>query len=475
MMPMALKAKVILMKDNKLLGAFKMIFKGIYKVLDKILITPISTVVYKIGNKIGKGSKLEKLLNKPNMLIYLSLIFAIILFWFVDSQSSLFVNNDALFLTNIPVKVQYNSSAYVIEGVPDTVDVTLIGKKSQLYLARDLGDREVILDLTDYQASDEPVKVKLSYNKQINNLEYKIDPGSVSVIIKEKVSDNKTVTYDLLNQDALDPKLSVKSVTLSKSDVIVRGSQDTLDKIATIKALIDLGNEDFTKAGSYTIDNLNLVAYGSDGRIVNNVEIVATNISAKIELDSFSKRVPIRINTTGSLVEGKAISSITINGTNANDFETTIYGDEKSLENINEIVVTIDVDKQGSNGSKTSSVTLPKPSGVRSISDESVSIVLNFGDAKQRTIKLQGISSRNVPNGLTAQLANESDKEIEIQLIGVESVINAIDENTTDITAYVDLTGKTAGRYTVDVMVEGSDSRLQYIVTKKVEIILTNS
>ena len=333
MMPMALKAKVILMKDNKLLGAFKMIFKGIYKVLDKILITPISTVVYKIGNKIGKGSKLEKLLNKPNMLIYLSLIFAIILFWFVDSQSSLFVNNDALFLTNIPVKVQYNSSAYVIEGVPDTVDVTLIGKKSQLYLARDLGDREVILDLTDYQASDEPVKVKLSYNKQINNLEYKIDPGSVSVIIKEKVSDNS--------------KLSVKSVTLSKSDVIVRGSQDTLDKIATIKALIDLGNEDFTKAGSYTIDNLNLVAYGSDGRIVNNVEIVATNISAKIELDSFSKRVPIRINTTGSLVEGKAISSITINGTNANDFETTIYGDEKSLENINEIVVTIDVDKQG--------------------------------------------------------------------------------------------------------------------------------
>ncbi len=463
------------MKNNKIINAFKSIFKGIYKVIDKILITPISTIVYKISSKLGKESKIEKLLNKPNMLVYISLIFAILLFWLVDSQSSLFVNQDAEILTGIPVRVQYNSSAYVIEGVPDTVDVTLIGKKSQLYLARQLGEKEVVLDLNDYHASDEAVRVKLSYKKPIKNLEYKIDPGYVSVVIKEKVSDNKTITYDLLNQDALDPKLSVKSVTLSKSDVIVRGSQDTLNKIATIKALIDLSNEDFTKAGTYNVDNLTLVAYGSDGTIVGNVEMVATNISAKVELDSYSKRVPVRIQTTGSLVEGKAISSITINGTNASDFETTIYGDETSLEKINEIVVTIDVDKQGNNGSKKSNVTLPKPSGVRSISDESVSIVLNFGDAKQRTIRLEGISPRNLPNGLTAQLANEDDKYVEIQVIGVESVINDLDENSTDIKAYVDLTGKTAGRYTVDVMVEGTDSRLQYIVTKKVEIVLTNS
>lgn len=464
-----------MMKNNKIVNAFKNIFKGIYKIIDKILITPISTIVYKISSKLGKESKLEKLLNRPNMLIYISLIFAIILFWLVDSQSSLFVNKDAEILTGIPVRVQYNSSAYVIEGVPETVDVTLIGKKSQLYLARQLGEKEVVLDLNDYHASDEPVRVKLSYKKPIKNLEYKIDPGYVSVIIKEKVSDNKTVSYDLLNQDALDPKLSVKSVTLSKSDVIVRGSQETLNKIATIKALIDLSNEDFTKSGSYNVDNLTLVAYGSDGKIIDNVEIVATNISAKVELDSFSKPVPVRIQTTGNLVEGKAISSITINGTNANDFETTIYGDEASLENINEIVVTLDVDKQGNNGSKTSNVTLPKPSGVRSIDDESVSIVLNFGDAKQRTIRLEGISPRNLPNGLTAQLANEGDKDVEIQVIGVESVINSIDENSNNIKAYVDLTGKTAGRYTVDVMVEGTDSRLQYIVTKKVEIVLTNS
>ena len=463
-----------MMKNNKVIKAFKNIGKNLYKALDKLIITPISTLVYKIGVKLGKGSKIEKLLNRPHVLLYLSLLFAILLFWLVDSQSVSFVNNDAEFLTNIPVKVQYNSSAYVIEGIPDVVDVTLIGKKSQLYFARQLGDKEVVVDLTDYQASDQPVRVKLSYNKPIDNLKYKIDPTYVSVIIKEKVSDNKTISYDLLNQDDLDPKLSVKNVELSKSDVIVRGSQETIDSIATIKALIDLSSEEFTKAGTYTMDNLNLVAYGTDGKIIDNVEIVATNISAKVELDSYSKRVPVRIHTTGTLVSGKAISSITINGTNAIDFETTIYGDEASLEKVEEIAVTIDVEKQGNNGSKTSKVTLPKPAGVRSISDETVSVVLNFGEAKQRTIKISNIQRRNVPNGLTANLLSELGDGIEVQVIGVESVINELDVNSSDITAYVDLTGKTVGTYTVDVMVEGTDSRLQYIVTKKVDIIISN-
>lgn len=461
------------MKSKKKNNAFKKIFKSLYKVVDKLIVTPISTIIYKIQNKLGKDSKIEKLLNRPNALLILSLIFAVVLFCFVDNEAVSLINNDAKFLTNIPVEVEYNSSAYVIEGVPDTVDMTLIGNKNEIYLAEQLGDNKVVVDLTDYQASDSPVKVKLTYNKPVKNVNYKIDPTYVTVTIKEKVSDNKTVSYDLMNQDELDPKLSVKSVELSKSDVIVRGSQETIDSIASIKALIDLKNDEFTKAGTYTVDNLNLVAYGSNGAIINNVEIVATNISAKVELNSFSKRVPVKVQITGNLVSGKAISSISINGVNSKDFETTIYGDEAALEDIDSIPISIDADGQGNNGSKTSKVTFSKPAGVRSISDESVTVVLNFGEAKQKTITLNGIRTSNVPNGLSANLVSENDKFVEIQVIGVESVINSIDENSSDIYAYVDLTGLSAGNYSVPVKVVGTDSRLQYIVTKNVSVVLT--
>ena len=467
---------VMMMKSNKnnSKSSFKL-FKKLYKLLDKLIVTPISSVVYKIQKKFGNENNLEKLLNRPYALFILSGIIAVALSFFVHLNMDMLTNNDAEFLTNIPVKVVYNSSAYVVEGVPDTVSMTLIGNKMELYLARQLGDNEVVVDLTDYQASEKSVEVRLTYNKPIKNLEYQISPEFLTVTIKEKVSDNKTVTYDLLNQDELDVKLSVKSVELSKSDVIVRGSQETIDSIASIKALIDLDNEDFTKAGTYVLDNLKLVAYGNDGTIVNNVEIVATNISATLELDSYSKKVPVKVLTTGDLVSGKAISSITINGVNANDFETTIYGDEAALESISYITATIDIDGQGNNGSKTSKVTLPKPAGVRSIGDESISIVLNFGEAKQKTILLTGIRTSNVPSGLSANLESASDTSVEVQVIGVESVIAELGDDPAGIYAYVDLTNFSTGTYSVEVKVEGNDSRLQYIVTKNVNVVLSKA
>ena len=458
---------------SKKFKPLKKVGKGLYGIVDKIIVTPISTVVYHIRDRIGKDNKIEKILNRPNVLLYLSLAFAIVLFLFVDSRAMTYVNTEAEILPNQPVKVIYNSSAYVVEGIPDSVDITLIGKRSELYLARQLGNNEVVVDLTDYEASDTPIKVKMTYNKTISSLDYKLDPSYVMVTIKKKVSAIKNVSYDLMNQDLLDPKLSVKSVELSKSEVVVKGSQDTLDSIASIKALINLDNPEYKKAGTYNVENVQLVAYDSNGHIVNNVEIVSTNISATLVLDSYSKKVPVRILTTGELVDGKAISSITINGTNIDDYETTIYGEQSVIDSITSVPVTIDVTGQGNNGSKTYSVTISKPSGVRSIDDDTATIQLNFGEAKQKTVIVNGILTRNVPNGLVANLASREEMQVEVQIIGVDELINSIDENNNSIVAYVDLTGYTTGNYSVTVKVEGNDSRLKYIVTKNVNVVLS--
>lgn len=458
---------------NKIFKALKKIGTKIYKLVDQLIVVPISSFIYRITSKLNKDNKLEKILNRPNILLYISLALAIILFYLVDSKAISFINTNAEILRNQPVEVIYNSSAYVIEGVPDTVDITLIGKKSELYLAKQLGDNEVVVDLTDYEASDKPVKVKFSYKKHIDSLDYKIDPSYVTVTIKKKVSDKKTVSYDLLNKDSLDEKLSVKSVELSKTEVIVRGAEETLDKIASIKALIDLSDEAFKSAGTYDVDTVKLVAYASDGSILPNVEIVATNISAKVVLESYSKVVPVRIITTGELVSGKAISSITINNKPADSYDLTIYGDESALESINYIPINIDVKGQGNNGSRKANVTIEKPAGVRALSESNVAVELNFDEAKQKTIVISGIKTKNVSNDLVANLASASEMEIEVQLVAVESVLSAMGEEPTGITAYVDLKDKGAGTHTVDVQIEGEDSRIQYIVTKKVSVVLS--
>ena len=321
---------------SKILKLFGSLFKSIYKVIDKIIVTPISKIVYKTSKFFNKeNNKLEKFLNKSSTLLYLSLVLALVFFFLINSKVISFVENEAEIITNQPVKVEFNKEAYVIEDLPETVDITLIGRKSDLYLAKQLGENEVVLDLTDYEPRDEPYKVKLTYNQTINTLSYKLDPTYVYVTIKKKVSALKTITSDVINQDKLNdinPQISVSNIELDQSEVVVKGSQDTLDRIATVKALIDLNNSKFTQAGTYEIENLPIVAYDENGNILNNVEVVPNSVSGVVTFTSYSKEVPIKVQTTGDLVAGKAISSITING--KSDLSLKIYGEQSVIDKI---------------------------------------------------------------------------------------------------------------------------------------------
>ena len=459
---------------SKLGKAILNFFMAIYKLLDKVIITPISKLVYKAGKILNKNNgRIEKFLNKSTTLLYLSLAMAVVFFFLFNSKVISFVENEAEIITNQPIKVEYNKEAYVIEDLPSTVDITLIGRKSDLYLAKQLGENEVVLDLTDYEPRTEPYRVKLTYNQTINTLSYKLDPTYVYVTIKKKVSTLKTVDYDVINQDKLNdinPQLTVSSVELNTSEVVVKGSQDTLDRIATVKALVDLNNNKFTQAGSYDLENLPIVAYDENGNILSNVEVVPDSISGVVKFTSYSKNVPVRVLTTGDLVAGKAISSITLNG--KSEFTTTIYGEQSAIDKISEVNVTIDVSDQGNNGAKTYNVTIAKPTGVRYMSENSAQIVVNFGEAKQKTIEVNTIDTRNVPDGMSANAASRDDMHVSVQVIGVQSVIDNIKED--DITAYVDLSGYTVGTHDVRVQVEGPDSKAQYIVSKDVKIILSN-
>lgn len=460
---------------SKIVNALISFFVGIYGVIDKIIITPISKLVYKIGKLLNKNNgRIEKFLNKSSTLLYLSLVIALIFFFLINSKVISFVENEAEIITNQPIKVEYNKEAYVIEDLPTTVDITLIGRKSDLYLAKQLGENEVVLDLTDYQPREDPYRVKLTYNQTINTLSYKLDPTYVYVTIKKKVSASKTIDYDVINQDKLNevnPQLTVSSVELNSNEVVVKGSQDTLDKIATVKALVDLNNSKFTQATTYELENLPIVAYDENGNILSNVEVVPETISGVVTFSSYSKNVPVKVLTTGDLVAGKAISSITING--KSNYSIDIYGEQSAIDKISEVPVTIDVSDQGNNGAKTYNVTISKPTGVRYMSQTSAQIVVNFGEAKQKTVEISTIDPRNVPDGMSVNAKTSEDKSVSVQVIGVQSVIDNINED--NITAYIDLSGYTIGEHNVPVQVEGTDAKAQYIVSKSINVILSSN
>ncbi len=450
---------------KKIIKMLQHLLIGFYHIIDKCLVTPISRLIFSIREYLKSHNlKLDYIFSRPNFIIYVSLILAVIMFVLIDSRVITLVESEAEVLTNIPVKVNYNEEAYVVEGIPETVDIVLIGRKSDIYLAKQLGTNMVILDLSDYEARDSAYKVYLSYTKSIDSINYKLDPSYVSVTIKDKISITKTIDYDLVNIDALNERLSVENVELSKSEVVVKGSRDTLNKIASIKALIDLNNSSLSDAGTYDIDNITVLAYDSKGSIITDVEIVPTTLTASITLDTYSKSVPIQVKTTGSLVTGKAIASILINNSNAHS--VTIYGDQESINDISSVPVTINVADQGVSGTKAYNVTINKPNGVRAISETKANITVTFGDEKQKELNISTISHKNLGSGLTANIIGTNS--IPIIVKGVQSVIDNVSESNID--AYIDLENYTPGEYDVKVEIANDDPKLNFTVSTTVKV-----
>lgn len=443
---------------------FARLFKMLYKVIDALLVTPISKAVYFIGDKLSnRNGNLDKFLNKPNTLIYVSLICAFAAFFAVDRKVINLVETEAIVLSNQPVVAEYNEEAYVVEGIPESADIVLMGRKSDLYLAEQLGDHKLTLDLTGLSAGTHKVNIK--YNNPIKSLDYKVDPSRATIVIYPKVSASRTVTTDILNKDKLGSTLVISSIKLDRDEVIIKSYKEKLEKVASVKALVDVNALNANSAGTYTLENVKLIAYDEKGTEIKDIEIVPGTITATVVISSPSKTVPVKVVPVGEVASGSAISSITSNVTTV-----TLYGEEDVLKDISEIEVEIDVN--GLNKDKTFQETIVKPTGVRSMSDTAVTIKVKMEGETSKEFKDIPIVFEHLDTTKYKPLAkNASDTKVNVVVKGVKSVLNKLDSK--DIKAYVDLSDLEPGTYEVPVMVTGSDLKLTYSSrTTKIEVII---
>lgn len=449
---------------KKRMNNIKNFFSHLGRIIDKKIIIPITKFFVMIKDYIGSDNKrFEKFINKKSSLLFVTLVLALAVFFVVDSKSIAMLETSAEVLYNQDVNVIYNEEAYVLEGVPSHVDITLIGRKSDLYLAKQIPDHEITLDLTGLKPGIH--KVALKYKRALTSINYKLDPSIATVTIYPKVSESRTVTVDLLNKDKLDSKLVIQKNEIDRDEVIVKGSADKIKQVATVKALIDVNNFVTPSVGVLELKDIPLIAYNQNGNVVN-VEIVPAKVNANITITSPSKTVPIKVIPTGTITFGKAISSI-----NTNINEVTIYGDDAILADIANIPVEIDVN--GLKANKEYNITLDKPSGIRSmgVGIVNVNVVIENEDTKDfEGIKIE---PRNLGSNYAVQAKSQSDMAITVAVKGVQSILSGLDPNT--ISAYVDLTGYGPGEHEVDVYVEKSDVRLTYVPkVKKVTVIITN-
>lgn len=448
---------------KKIIRSIGKFFRHIGAFFDKWLITPITKLILKIIDFSKSNSKgLEKLVGKKQTLIVISLILALAVFFIVDSEGNTLIDQYAEILYDQKVSATYNEEAYVVEGLPETVDITLVGQKRHIFLAKQSPSGEVTVDLTGLGPGQH--RVNLRYTQQLSSIDYRIDPSTVTVTIYDKVSATKSLTYDILHQDNLDTKLNIDSVELDRSEVIVKGAEYKLDEVATVRALVDVNDFPTQEAGELTLEDVPLVAYDADGKVVD-VEIVPKDVTAKVIISSPSKEVPIEIVPDGELAFGKAIRSLS-----SNIDSVTVYGSQEALDRLDSLEVEVDV--TGLDEDKEYTVTLKRPNGITEISENTITVNVTLDDSTTREIENISIATENLDSQYSVQALSEEDSRVTVVVTGSKSIIDNIDPSI--IYAYVDLEGLGVGEHEVDVKVRGDDVKLTYTPkTKKVRVRIT--
>ncbi len=449
---------------KKIGNGIGIIFRHIGLFFDKWLITPLTKLILKIM-ELGKESakSFNRLSNKKSTLLVFSLVLAFGMFVLIDRESSVMIDQYAEILYDQPVTAVYNEELYVVEGLPKTVDITLIGQRRHIFLAKQSPSKGVSVDLTGLKPGNH--KVTLKYTQRLKSLDYKLDPSTVTVTIYEKVSETKNLTYDILHQDNLDNKLYISDVELDRTDVIIKGAQYKLDQVASVKALLDVDEIANPKAGEITVKDIPLVAYDNNGKVLDDVEIVPKTVTANVTITSPSKEVPVRVVPKGNLAFGKSIKSM-----EASLSTITVYGEQSAIDKIEQFEVEIDVD--GLDKNKDYNVTLSKPKGITELSSKSMTVKVVVDDSSKKEFEDISVSTRNIGEGLVANAASEADARIIAVVTGSEEALKNL--KSSDITAYVDLKNLGEGTHEVEVKVTGSDLKLSYASkTKKVKVVIS--
>lgn len=429
------------------------LIKIIYRFFDRKIILPITKFFVALGKKLKKLSKpLETRINSKSSMIIISLLFALAAFFIVDSKSAILLEKDAEVIYNREVSALYNDEEYVVEGLPEKVDITLIGTKANLYLAKQLPVQDITVDLSNLKPGVH--KVNLKYKKAVSNVEYKLDPSIATVVISPKKSKTKTIDSEIVNLANLDGKLAIEKVEIKKKEAIIKGSEEEINKVESVKALVNLNKFSKSKIelGDNEIKEVPLVAYDENGEIMK-VEIVPSTIKATVNISSPSKTVPIVLVPTGNVVFGKAVESLS-----SSVQEVTLYGSSSSLEKISSLNVKVDV--TGLKSDKLITKTIKKPKGIREVSSNTINVNVKLGDEVTTEISGVKLGYTNLNSNYTVQATDTSSTEITVILKGVKSVVEGI--TASSINAYVDLKDLQVGEHKVEVQVKGSDSRITY-------------
>lgn len=350
----------------------------------------------------------------------------------------------------VPVTSTVNDTLYEVSGLPSEVEVKIFGDASDLQMVRNQGNYKIVADLSGLTEGQH--QIKLTAVDISSRVQVAINPSTVVVDIKKKVTTTFNITYDFINTNKMDQMYSLGEPTLAQTDVIIRASQSTIDSISYVKALIDVSG----KTSSFEAE-APLVAYNSKGEKLD-VDLTPNIVKVSVPVSSPSKTVPIVVAPVGEIPNDMAIDSIILDHSSV-----ILYANDSVLSKYTEVKVNIDASKLTGDSSFYENLSLP--SGVRKASITKVNMDIKLKPAETKVIEGIPIMVENNVNGyLVSQ--KDLDTEISVTIKGTATNIAGIDAYNIG-TVYIDMKDIEPGEQEVTLYFKGGNPLVNYTLEKQ--------
>ncbi len=343
-------------------------------------------VIKKISKEETKKEK-----NYSFLAILFSVFVALVLWFYVQEAEAPDYKKT---FNSVSVEMQSLSSSFsVIDGGENTVDITLIGKRSDLNKIK-ASDLEAYLDLSHinqagtYQAE---VSVLVPEGTEL----FECFPLNAILFVDQTVSVSVPVKVELGNFTGGE-NIGVEAQS-AVSSVNVKGPKTILDQIDHAKVCTgDLGEV----TGSFE-NNLNYELYDANQNVIDSRHVILPEKNVKVQFSVYkTKTVPLTVQskngwwTSANMTYSVSPESIIIKG-------------EPALVDAVESVPAITVDEHTVDSTRFTATLAPSqlelPEGIRlgeTLGD--VSVNLSLSDNAQKTLKMNLDSNHVVvtpPNG----------------------------------------------------------------------------
>ncbi|WP_235069512.1 YbbR-like domain-containing protein [Turicibacter sp. TJ11] len=360
-------------------------------------------------------------------------------------------------INSYPLVSYYDKERTVVEGLPDTVDITLVGDKSQVDIAKTKANFEIFADLRDLPPGTH--KVNLEYSKLGSKLDVKIDPSTIVVTIMPLTEIDKQVQADFVNLDQIDDMYVLSEPQLALDTVKIKGPQTTVDQVASVKAIIDVS--DLSKLSDYEAP---VFAYDKLGNKLD-VEIKPDKLTASVQVTTPSKVVPIEAVVTGNAPDGYSVESVVLTPS-----EVKLYGETNALEDYEKLQIQVDLYQLDDNNELI--VKLEKPENVHKMDTDTVKVKVIFEQTQTKVLENVAVDFKNLDDSYRVKVKDLVDSMMNVTLKGSMTILDSISND--DVKVSIDLFGYKAGEYEVPVAVEAitgviiqpSQSKVNVIITK---------